>query len=377
MSIAAAILFFLISLSGVVATNIYLSGWIIRMYDLKKKWPVRTAVAVISLAGILSIPLSVSDNGFTALFTGAAIIIVMYMVYLLLFALAAGLISRVRKIPKRYVRITVPVLALLVTVYGLFQAQRFWIAERTYIMRGLDKPVRILHLSDIHLGIFRGRGWLAKIVEHGTSVRPDMVVITGDIMDSRVRLKDRPFDILKKFKVPVYFVFGNHDAMVGKEAIAKQLEAAGVQVLRNRVVRTQGIQLIGLEHMRPDRNSFDMHTNGTGTIKSILSKMKIDGKTPSVLLQHGPGGVRYMSEKGIGLMLAGHTHGGQLFPFTMVASLIFPYNQGEHRYKNTRIHISRGVGTFGPPMRVGTDQEITLIRLVPDTKMGMYTPKYR
>jgi len=110
-----------------------------------------------------------------------------------------------------------------------------------------------------------------------------------------------------------------------------------------------------------------MHArDATETMQEVLSRLSVDKDKPAILLHHSPKGIRYARKQGIDLYLAGHTHGGQLFPLTFIAAMVHTYNKGFHDYQGTRIFVSQGAGTFGPPMRVGTYSEIAVITLVPD-----------
>jgi len=100
-----------------------------------------------------------------------------------------------------------------------------------------------------------------------------------------------------------------------------------------------------------------------GTIRAVLDTLEIDARLPSVLLHHSPDGIEFAVKKGIDLYLAGHTHGGQLFPVNFINDLLFQFNRGLTNHNGTRIFVSKGAGTFGPPLRVGTRGEITLIEL--------------
>lgn len=92
--------------------------------------------------------------------------------------------------------------------------------------------------------------------------------------------------------------------------------------------------------------------------------MDIDPTLPSILLHHNPVGAKYAAENGINLYLAGHTHAGQIFPATLVAKMMFEYNKGLYKYDdNMQIYVSQGTGTFGPPMRLGTHSELTILHL--------------
>ena len=126
------------------------------------------------------------------------------------------------------------------------------------------------------------------------------------------------------------------------------------------------MQIVGLSHMLADRNSFDMHASEhSPTIAETLPQIKTDKDKPLVLLHHAPNGVEYAHRAGVDLYLSGHTHAGQIFPFNYLANLIFDYNRGLHTYKETLLLVSEGVGTFGPPFRLGTKSEIIRLSLVP------------
>ena len=145
------------------------------------------------------------------------------------------------------------------------------------------------------------------------------------------------------------------------------LRKNGIKVLENEVVNWKDMQIVGLNHMAADHNTVSMHASNDGpTIKKVLGNLPIVEKQPSILLHHSPDGVEYASKSGIDLYLSGHTHAGQLFPINYISGLVFPYNRGLHTYNGTRIFVSEGAGTFGPPMRIATKSEITMVKLIPD-----------
>jgi hypothetical protein len=207
---------------------------------------------------------------------------------------------------------------------------------------------------------------MQNIVDKTNAQSPDLVFITGDLFDGRINLNPEVLAPLIQIKAPIYFVEGNHDNYTGVQEIKNLLRSMGVQVLENKLVEFEGIQIIGLDHMRPDNQSFAMHTNGHGpSIQSVLSALPIQESQPSIVLHHSPDGVKYASENHIDLFLAGHTHAGQLFPITIFAHYLFAFNRGLHQFENTQVFVSEGIGTFGPPMRVGTKSEIVVLNLVP------------
>ncbi|MBX4212191.1 metallophosphoesterase, partial [Candidatus Pacearchaeota archaeon] len=115
------------------------------------------------------------------------------------------------------------------------------------------------------------------------------------------------------------------------------------------------IQIVGVDY-----------SDSKGYLGEILPKISIDKNKPSILLYHPPASLDYIEKKGIGLQLSGHTHNGQIFPFNLFVKLIFPYVMGLYKGKEASIYVSPGTGTWGPPMRLGSRSEITLIHLTPE-----------
>jgi len=167
--------------------------------------------------------------------------------------------------------------------------------------------------------------------------------------------------------IPHYFVYGNHDEHVGVETVIGQMKNANATVLLNQIAYFEELQIIGLNNMLTDQNSFDIHAGpNSQTIENTLNELDIKDNLPTIVLHHRPDGVKYMQQKGADLLLAGHTHAGQLFPFTLIAKLMFGYNKGLYKYENMDIYVSEGIGAIFAPVRFGTHSEMTLIKLIPD-----------
>ena len=260
-------------------------------------------------------------------------------------------------------------LALLFTIYGIWNAYSVHIKEITIPVKGLMQEVNAVHLTDVHLGNFRGRKQVERIVRLIKELNPDVIFNTGDMFDSKVYFTDGD-DVLAAFRTlntPHYFVYGNHDVYVGVENVIKRMNDVNATVLLNKVVYFGELQIIGLNNMRPASNALDMHATGDSeTIEDVLNQLEINKEYPTILLHHRPAGVKYMQEKGANLLLAGHTHAGQIFPFTLMAKLIFGYNRGIYKYKTMDIYVSEGAGTIFAPVRFGTRSEVVFIRLVPE-----------
>ena len=252
------------------------------------------------------------------------------------------------------------------TLYGLIISFSPIVKTIEVPIEGVQKEYHFIQLTDIHLGHLRGAKFLTKVVEKVNQQSPDAVFITGDIFDGDQKVNYETIKPLEKVKVPVYAVTGNHDGYAGLSMVEGLLEKVGVRVLNNEIVVVDGIQLVGLFHMPADEQSFDIHASHSArTIKSVMSELNPSQLLPTILLHHSPHGVEYANKHGVDLFLCGHTHGGQMFPLTLLNRFIFPYNRGLHNYKGTSIYVSDGVGTFGPPLRIGTFSEITAIHVIP------------
>ena len=300
---------------------------------------------------------------------GAAAILLGFTLYLLLSTLAVDLVGLFLKIKPFTMGLVSVFLALSISVYGMWKVTDLKVFEIIIPMNGLTKPIKAVHLTDTHLGHFRGARTLEKIVNIINEQNPDVVFFTGDLLDSKFQLKPESMNPLKNLLAPVYFVEGNHDEYTGINAIKAHLRSIGVKVMENEIAEWGELQIIGLTYMLPDENSVSPHADPNGpNIKKVLSEMEIKKEKPTVLLHHGPDGIAYANDHGVDLYLAGHTHGGQMWPATYVSNAIFEYNMGLHDYNGTKIYVCQGTGTFGPPMRVGTESELTIINLTPIKK---------
>ena len=171
---------------------------------------------------------------------------------------------------------------------------------------GLKQELRVMHLTDIHLGHFRGPVFLQKLVDLTNEQQVDMVLITGDLYDGKIRFCDACLDPLKALNAPAYFVEGNHDGYSGVERVKSGLRQVGVMVLSNEMTVQGEIQIIGLNHMSADEKNVNMHANGhRSTIQSILPGIPTDPEKPIILLHHSPHGIEYATAEGGGPLPVG------------------------------------------------------------------------
>ena len=288
--------------------------------------------------------------------------VLLYMLIILLLTDAINIFAHFS--PKKY-GLIVGVFTILISVYGILNTSFPRLKTVEIDIPKLTKPVQIAQLSDVHIGHFRGERNLRRLVQIVNKTEAQMVVITGDMFESFYNLNHETLRPLADLKVPVFFVSGNHDMYVDVDSVKQLMRDAGVNVLENSMMECCNIQIVGLDYMRPDDHAPDhMHAGvGIRTIENTLPNIALDSTKPTILLHHNPVGAEYAEKAGIDLYLAGHTHGGQLFPVTLLNDRIFNFNRGLYRHGSLQIYTSEGSGTFGPPMRIGTQSEVTLIKL--------------
>lgn len=322
--------------------------------------------AIVTAAAVAVVAGATSGHPVVGRLYWAGGVVFMLLLYLTLAFLLVRLVETAWPVRKAWSGTVALVAAAATTAAGVAQARSFRVREVEIAPPGLQARVTVMHLSDVHVGNHRGRDYLQRIVDSTNARAPDLVVITGDLLDAASAFAPGVLDPLVGFRAPVFYVGGNHEQEVDHGRAEQAVADRGVRVLRNEVVETHGLQLVGLRYMRPDPETLDLHpSNERATFKSVLPTLPVAADVPAVLLHHSPVGARYAAARGIDLMLAGHTHAGQVFPVTLIAALIFPVNRGLHVRDGLQIHVSPGTGTFLAPLRVGTSNEIDLLHLVP------------
>ena len=251
---------------------------------------------------------------------------------------------------------TVGLLALALWIALALHARRR--AERVLdvplrlALPGLSRPIRLVQLSDVHIGS-RGRDFLERVVAQARAHDPELVVVTGDLVDeSRVGADD--LAALARFDCPVFLAIGNHERYVDLAAAIAAVETHGVRVLRDETAVHGPLRLIGIDDRdRPD------------ALPGVLARLGRDPERRDVLLYHRPDGWAAARAHGIPLTLSGHTHGGQIWPFGLLVRRQYPEMIGRFERDGTTLYVSSGTGTWGPALRLGTRSEMTVIDLVP------------
>jgi uncharacterized protein len=209
-------------------------------------------------------------------------------------------------------------------------------------------------VSDMHLGQIRNLGFMRRVVARLNQLRPDIVFIAGDLYDGTAidaPAAAQPWSALSA-PLGAFFVTGNHEEFTHRAKFLDAIAAAGVRVVNNEKIDVQGLQIVGV-HFREAANP--------GHFRAILRNAAISPERASILLVHAPNRLAIAEEAGISLQMSGHTHGGQFPPGTWIVSRIYgPFVHGLHRFGNLLVYTNWGIGTWGPPLRLGTNPEITL-----------------
>jgi predicted MPP superfamily phosphohydrolase len=277
-----------------------------------------------------------------------------------LFASIAAWIIYLTKLDREWIGIVCFGAAIVVSLYGLVNAATIRVTPVTVKLAHLpaEWQERTLALvTDVHLGNMRGLGFSRRVVRKLEAIRPEMVCISGDLFDgpeADYPLLMRPWKAISSL-VPVYFVTGNHEEFSDRRKYLKAVEGAGIHILNNEKVEFRGMQIVGVH---------DEEIHDPEHYRALLQGAQIDRNRASILLVHQALHLEIPREAGIGLLLSGHTHGGQFWPWIYVAKRVHGrFNHGLNRVESLQVFTGNGVGTWGAPMRVGTKSQIVLIRL--------------
>jgi len=252
--------------------------------------------------------------------------------------------------------------------YSFFRASRAPVINhlRVWLPRlpGAANGVKIAQISDLHIGRTIGKTEVRQVVSLIQSQRPDLIAITGDLVDGTVEMMVDAVAPLASLEAPlgVFFVTGNHEYYTGEpDHWLDHLRTLGITVLRNERVSVgtgaRSFDVAGIDDYSASR--FAPHHGPHGD-KIAAGR---DVNRAMVLLAHQPRQIDMAQQMDADLMLSGHTHGGQLWPFGYLVKLVQPYLSGLHRRGNTQIYVSTGAGYWGPPMRLGAAAEIAVLEL--------------
>jgi uncharacterized protein len=249
-------------------------------------------------------------------------------------------------------------LSILVGIYGIFHARKLITKEITTELPNTPaewKGRKAVLICDLHIGQINGKNFVEKVVGKLKAISPDIIFIGGDLFDgsSATKILDSvmPFREINS-PLGIFFVTGNHETYGNSDLFLKVVSEANIRTLRDEKVVIDGLQIIGVDYKSTAKED---------AFKKVLADMHIDRNMPSILLKHEPRHIEIAEKAGISMHMSGHTHRAQQWPFEYFARLAYGrFTYGLNRFGNMQTYTSSGVGTWGPPLRVGTDSEIVI-----------------
>ena len=242
------------------------------------------------------------------------------------------------------------------SVYALIAGRAIVVREYTVPITNLTSPTTVVHLSDIHVGTVHQTKYLESVVKMTNDAKPDLVLVTGDLFDGSAPIDESILKPLNDITAPSYFSNGNHEEYEGLAKVKETVSNLDLQLLDNKMTEWNGLQIVGINDQQSLRGT---------SLDEVLNSMSLNQTKPTVLMYHSPSDWEIAREHGVNLMLSGHTHNGQIFPFTLLVRLAFKHIDGIYEESGKYLHVSPGTGTWGPPMRLGSRNQVTVLNLVP------------
>lgn len=330
---------------------------------------------LIILAASLFVVEALNHGGFTRFISPLAWLAYLWMGFIFLFLFISGFFDFLELLSKwfRFVllhkllaskqrRIASSALVLLVGFQGYLNAQKINVETVSFSSEKIIKPLRIVQISDLHLGLLSQQKHIQALTQTINSLEPDIIVSTGDLVDMQPdHIRSLSLQLAQtKAAMGKYAVSGNHEVIAGLDKSAEAIQMTGFKLLSNSGVSLNDtINIIGVDDPSVSGNIYNNDFNERQLLKSY------SGDLFTLLLKHQP--VIDPESAGLfDLQLSGHTHGGQIFPFALLTKLVYPIGFGLSSVtKNQWIYVSRGTGTWGPPIRLLAKPEVTLILLKP------------
>lgn len=269
-----------------------------------------------------------------------------------------------RRIPTRFKRIILA-LCFIYSGYAIYHGLETPELKRLSIeMPNLKKELKIVQLSDVHIGGLIDEERIAQMVYLINQENPDLITITGDLVDTKMENGLKALSVLSglRSKYGTFYVLGNHEYIHDVYEILDSIRNTNIRVLMNENLDFDDFNLIGVA---------DLMGNRVGFLKPDFDKAyeNLKANKANILLAHQPKVIEVMPKELLektNLILSGHTHGGQIFPFSLFVLLQQPFLNGLHKLEhNGFIYVSEGSGFWGPPMRAFSDAEITIFTILP------------
>ena len=258
-----------------------------------------------------------------------------------------------------YIAATLLAISISTALFGLINARLLRVKQVAVKLPGSPQQWRgrrALLISDTHLGHVNGAAFAERIATKARELNPEIIFIAGDLFDGSKVDPQKMLAPLKQMQAPfgTFFVGGNHEEFGGVARFEDAVRSVGIRVLHNECVTVDGVRIIGIPYRQ---STYPLH------MRAFLEELHLTAGPPSIFLNHVPSHLPIAEHAGVSLQLSGHTHGGgQMIPFNFITRRAFgKFTDGLHRFGEMQVYTSSGAGTWGPPMRVGTNPEIVLL----------------
>jgi len=322
--------------------------------DWKQAWYISAITTVITAV------VSITVKFYSSLFSRIIYYIMSYWWAILLYTFLGGIlyqiINAIVGLSMGWGLFVFLVPAGLLFLYGTINIFCLKIENIDVYIPNLKQEVRIAHLSDLHLGPIYNKEYSEKIVKILLRENPDFVVITGDLFDGSMKLTEDMVEPFNALPMNIYFVLGNHDLIVsGIEDVLRIISRTKIILIRNEQIVYKGLNIIGIDYSQQ-----------WGYLADKLSWQDLSDQMPNILLYHVPElSADELEKYKVNLHLAGHTHGGQMFPMMLTIRCAYPYVKGLYKSTSgkTSVYVSEGTGSAGPALRTFTRNTIAFINL--------------
>ncbi len=334
-------LFFATAMIIVILLYWLVIGRLFSYFNIKHAWIVAVSVVLVTFFAMF---LQGKLNSVASYSLQMSMLTILGIVWFSIVVIAIAEIAKFF-IPKEIVGFLALGTIAILTGIALISANTLQIEKITLTSPKITEPVRVVQLSDLHIQGPNGNEHYQKIIKKALDQNPDIILITGDIIDPGL-----PAKLSYDTKVPIIATFGNHEFYVGENFSEKYLTDSGMNVLRSKSIDFKGITIIGID-------------DAAALPRVQAAIANANTKQYSILMYHSPKNVDNIS--GVDLILSGHTHAGQIFPFRYLVNTQFKYVNGLFDLNGTKLYVSSGAGTWGPPMRLGTNSEIVVFDIKP------------
>lgn len=324
-------------------------------------WLGAFALSLVSL--LLRGGLSVAVTRYTYPFSTSWIFWLLYLVLLFLALDLLRLIPQLRPllVPSWPLAGVLGLLIVGIFAWGSYRYQhKVRVPLELTVAKQLERPIKIVGISDLHLGYTIGSEELSRWVKLINAEHPDLILIAGDLVDGDVRpvLEDRLAELVNQLEAPVYACLGNHEYLGGEAREKGFIRQTKIQLLQDSVATFEDkLYIIGRD------DATNRHRRSLRELTAGLDRTK-----PILLLDHQPHHLEEAEQTGIDLQLSGHTHRGQVFPINLIVDQLYERSHGYHRRGATQYYVSSGIGIWGGKYRIGTQSEYAVITLRPQAK---------